>query len=135
MPRAIGVEVDCPFAPSLLRKIVYAGCQSASFVQAVKVLIATVARRLQALGPPTKDESETSPRKIVAKTLGYLKSQQSRMKYHEYRKQRFPITSSYIESTIKQVNRRVKGSEKFWAQGAEPILQLAADHYQRNQRP
>jgi hypothetical protein len=39
-----------------------------------------------------------------------------------------PITSSHIESTIKQINRRVKGTEKFWRQGAEPILQLAADH-------
>jgi len=39
-----------------------------------------------------------------------------------------PITSSHIESTIKQINRRVKGSEKFWDEGAEPLLQLTADH-------
>ena len=32
------------------------------------------------------------------------------------------------ESTIKQINRRVKGSEKFWSHGAEPLLQLAADY-------
>ena len=50
------------------------------------------------------------------------------MKYAEYRTQGLPITSSHIESTIKQINRRVKGSEKFWDQGAEPLLQLAADH-------
>jgi hypothetical protein len=31
-------------------------------------------------------------------------------------------------SDLKQINRRVKGSEKFWDQGAEPLLQLAADH-------
>jgi hypothetical protein len=50
------------------------------------------------------------------------------MKYDEYRKAGLPITSSHIESTIKQINRRVKGTEKFWDQGAEPILQLTADH-------
>ncbi len=31
-------------------------------------------------------------------------------------------------SDLKQINRRVKGSEKFWDQWAEPLLQLAADH-------
>jgi hypothetical protein len=65
---------------------------------------------------------------IVATTLGYLRNQQSRMKYREYRQQGLPITSSHIESTIKQINRRVKGTENFWNKGAEPLLQLAADH-------
>jgi len=33
--------------------------------------------------------------------------------------------SSLVESVVKQVNRRVKGSEKFWSEeGAEAILQL-----------
>ena len=50
------------------------------------------------------------------------------MKYDQYRKDGLPITSSHIESTIKQINRRVKGTEKFWDQGAEPLLQLSADH-------
>ena len=50
------------------------------------------------------------------------------MRYDEYRRQGLPITSCHIESTIKQINRRVKGSEKFWSSGAEALLQLAADH-------
>jgi hypothetical protein len=34
-----------------------------------------------------------------------------------------------VESAIKMMNKRVKGSEKFWSeQGAEAILQLRADH-------
>jgi len=105
-------------------------CQWAQWLWAgqTTALIAAVASRSEVIGEPDKDESETSPRKIVARTLGYLKNQRSRMKYHEYRRIGLPVTSSYIESTIKQVNRRVKGTEKFWAQGAEPILQLAADH-------
>lgn len=80
------------------------------------------------LGPPDENEGDTSPRKIVASTLTYLRNQRSRMRYDQYRKRGLPITSSYIESTIKQINRRVKGTEKFWDQGAAPMLQLVADH-------
>jgi hypothetical protein len=94
----------------------------------VESLLAALAARSQDLGSPAEDESETSPRRIVAEALRYLTNQQSRIKYAEYRRQGLPITSSCIESTIKQINRRVKGSEKFWDQGAEPLLQLAADH-------
>jgi hypothetical protein len=90
-------------------------------------LIMAVEARSKQLGPPP-DGDETSPAAIVAKTLGYLKNQRARMKYAQYRKLGLPVTSSHIESTIKQINRRVKGTEKFWDQGAEPLLQLAADH-------
>jgi len=94
---------------------------------AVEQVIAAVQMRADQLGPPP-DGDESSPAAIVARTLVYLKNQRSRMKYAEYRKLGLPITSSHIESTIKQINRRVKGTEKFWDQGAEPLLQLAADH-------
>ena len=51
------------------------------------------------------------------------------MKYAEYRQQGLPITSSYVESAVKQFNQRVKGTEMFWTEaGAEAILQLRADH-------
>lgn len=37
--------------------------------------------------------------------------------------------SSHVESTIKQINYRMKGTEKFWSEaGAEALLQLRADH-------
>lgn len=49
------------------------------------------------------------------------------MKYDEYRRQGLPITSSAVESTIKQINRRLKGTEKFWDEGADPMLHLVAD--------
>lgn len=96
-------------------------------------LIAAVAGRADELGPPP-DGDETSPAAMVAKTLGYLGNQRGRMKYHEYRRLGLPITSSHIESTIKQVNRRMKGTEKFWDQGAEPILQLVAGHLSETDR-
>lgn len=85
------------------------------------------ARALE-LGPAPPDASETDPRMIVAGTLTYLRNQQSRMNYPEYRKLGLPITSSPIESTVKQVNYRMKGTEKFWTRGGgEAMLQLRAD--------
>ena len=94
----------------------------------VKRVIAALELRQQALGLPTKETPKTAPSAIVATSLGYLRNQQSRMDYPEYRKQGLPITSSYVESTVKQINRRMKGTEKFWSQGVEPMLTLVADH-------
>jgi hypothetical protein len=38
------------------------------------------------------------------------------------------LTGSHIESTIKQINRRIKGSEKSWSKTtSEAVLQLRAD--------
>jgi len=36
------------------------------------------------------------------------------MNYPEYRRLGLPISSAPVESVIKPLNRRVKGSEKFW---------------------
>jgi hypothetical protein len=80
------------------------------------------------LGLPTKEESANSPRQVVARALEYLRNNATRMKYSEYRRDGLPITSSYVESAVKQFNYRVKGTEKFWnEQGAEEMLQLRAD--------
>ncbi len=80
------------------------------------------------MGLPEESDGETHPRVLVAQTLGYLRNQADRMKYPEYRKAGLPITSSLVESTVKQFNHRVKGTEKFWTEEApESILQLRAD--------
>jgi hypothetical protein len=92
----------------------------------IEQLLAAIDARHHELGPPDKGETGT-PRAIVATTLGYLTNHRERMRYAEYRRQGLPITTSAIESTIKQINRRVKGTEKFWDEGGDPILQLAAD--------
>ena len=95
----------------------------------VAEVITELERRQEELGLPAKDESETSPRRVVADTLRYLKNNQDRMKYDEYRRLGLPITSSHVELTVKQFNRRVKGTEKFWSEeGAEALLQLRADY-------
>jgi hypothetical protein len=46
-----------------------------------------------------------------------------------------PISSAPVESTIKQINRRVKGSEKFWlSEGAEALLQVRAAYLSEDDR-
>ena len=92
-------------------------------------MIAALAQRQLELGQPQPADGETSPRQIVAQALTYLQNHQSQMHYADYRRQGLPITSSYVESAVKQFNQRVKGTEKFWSeQGAETLLQLRADH-------
>lgn len=95
----------------------------------VAEVIEELGRRQEELGMPADDESEGSPRRVVAETLRYLENHQEQMRYDEYRRQGLPITSSHVESTVKQFNRRVKGTEKFWSErGAEALLQLRADY-------
>jgi hypothetical protein len=80
-------------------------------------------------GQPEKSDGATSSRKVVQRALTYLTNHQGKMKYAEYRRLGLPITSSLVESMVKQINRRVKGTEKFWGEaGAEAILQLRADY-------
>ncbi len=100
----------------------------------VAQVIAALAQRQLELGQPHDEDGDTSPRQVVAQALTYLQNHQHQMKYAEYRRQGLPITSSYVESAVKQFNQRVKGTEKFWSEeGAEAILQLRADHLSENE--
>ena len=82
------------------------------------------------LGPPPEGEKvpESDPRKIIHSTLTYLANNGGRMAYPRYRREGLPVTSSLAESLVKQISRRVKGTEKFWNDGpsGEAILQLRA---------
>jgi hypothetical protein len=93
-------------------------------------VIATMEARLAQQEPHTGSGklSATDPREVLRRTIGYLRNNQERMDYVAYRKQGLPVTSSMVESLIKEVNYRVKGTEKFWdnPEGAEAILQLRA---------
>ncbi len=96
----------------------------------VAEVITELGPRQQALGLPGADESESSPRRVVAEGLRCLRNHQDQMHYDEYRRLGLPMTSSHVESTVKQFNRRVKGTEKFWSEeGAEAVLQLRADYW------
>lgn len=94
----------------------------------VQDVIAELHIRQQELGLPLPEYPDADSRVVVAKSLTYLKNQCLRMNYPEYRRQGLAITSCHIESTVKQLNYRVKGSEMFWTdEGAEALLQLSAD--------
>jgi hypothetical protein len=71
---------------------------------------------------------ETDPRKIIAGAITYLQNNRPRMDYPRYRRDGLPVTSSLAESLVKQVSKRVKGTEMFWddGDGGEAILQLRA---------
>jgi len=101
--------------------------------QVARVLEALPQRQAE-VGEPQDGDKDSHPRKIVAQALSYLGNNQGRMRYDEYRRDGLPITSSYVESAVKQFNQRAKGTEKFWGEeGAEAILQLRGDHLSEDQ--
>ena len=65
---------------------------------------------------------------MFADAIGYLGNNALRMKYPEYRRNGLPTTSALMESFVKELNARVKGTEKFWNDGVsgEAILQIRA---------
>jgi hypothetical protein len=79
------------------------------------------------VGTPPEKAAETDPRRVVEKTRTYVINNTDKMDYPRYRKLGLPISSAPVESVIKQFNKRIKGTEKFWNKsGAEAVLQVRA---------
>lgn len=80
------------------------------------------------LGQPSKETPDSDPRSLLAKTIGYLEHNEQRMNYPAYRRAGLPVTTAWMESLVKEVNYRTKGTEMFWddPEGAEAILQVRA---------
>jgi len=78
------------------------------------------------IGLPPEDVDEEDPREQLRRVIGYLENNRSRMRYNEYRQAGLPTTSAWMESAVKEMNYRVKGTEMFWNNpaGAEAILQI-----------
>ena len=95
--------------------------------QVRKVISALLAEQ-QRIGEPPPGADENDPRKIIAAVIGYFRNNAARMDYPAYRRQGLPVTSALMESFVKELNRRVKGTEKFWNDGVsgEAILQVRA---------
>ena len=76
--------------------------------------------------PPDPAQEPEHAWSVLDREIGYLQNNQDRMDYPRYRREGLPVTSSPIESWVKQLNQRVKGSEKFWNDDAngEAILHL-----------
>lgn len=93
--------------------------------------VSEVLRELDAeqerIGEAPDDAETTDPRVVLSRARGYLRNNADRMKYPEYRTSGLPVTSSWVESLIKEINYRVKGTEKFWNEsGAESVLAVRA---------
>jgi hypothetical protein len=101
----------------------------------VKPLLASLRRAAAHLGKPPPDAADGDPRRSVSDTVGYVENNRTRMDYPSYRRRGLPISSAPVESTIKLINRRVKGSEKFWLNGGvEAMLQLRAAYLSEDDR-
>lgn len=130
----------CPFPHPILRRLSETqratkssatslpNCWREIWQGEVRRVIAALAGHQERLGTPPPDTEANDPRCRVARAVTYYTNNQSRMNYPDYRRQGLPITSSHIESTIKQVNARIKGTEKFWERtSGDAVLQLRAD--------
>jgi hypothetical protein len=103
--------------------------------------VATVLEQLTAtlaeMPPPPggQEVKPTDPDEVIRLTIGYLANNLPRMDYPRYRRAGLPTCSGLVESLVKQFNRRVKGTEKFWyPTHAETILQLRAAYLCEDER-
>jgi hypothetical protein len=107
----------------------YLGWATACWQGRVAVVLEELRASLETLVPPPEGQEikPTDPYEVIRLTIGYLANNQARMDYARYRREGLPTCSGLVESLIKQFNRRVKGTEKFWnPTQAETILQLRA---------
>lgn len=81
------------------------------------------------LGMPPEDVGDNDPREIVRCAAVYYRNHRTRMNYPLYRRKGYPLTSSIMESTVKQVSRRAKGTQKLWStEGGKALLRLRGDY-------
>ncbi len=95
----------------------------------VEDVLSELDERRSRLTPPSRPDDEPEhPWCVLGRERGYLHNNQGRMDYPRYRREGLPITSSPVESWVKQLNQRVKGSERFWNDdaNAETMLHLRA---------
>lgn len=108
----------------------YSSWMTACWQGRVSTVIAELRDWQSRLGAREKSTPDNDPRAIVAQTLTYLSNNEPRMNYPDYRRAGLPITSCLVESLIKEINHRVKGTEKFWnrptANEGESLLQVRA---------
>jgi hypothetical protein len=101
----------------------------------VALLLGALRAASRQAGAAPEGAGEDDPRRVLAEAVTYVEHNRGRMKYPEYRRLGLPIRSAPVESTLKQLNRRVKGSEKFWLQGgAEAIVQVRAAYLSEDDR-
>ncbi len=107
----------------------YVGMAEACWQGRVDEVIGALAKWLSEEGIDAEHPvKEDDPQQPVVAALRYLTNNRERMDYPRYRRLGLPVTSALMESLVKEVNHRVKGTAKFWndPSGAEAILQVRA---------
>ena len=119
--RSLHVDADCRWKE-------YVDWSQACWSGKVQQVIAEMKEHQIRLGLPPKDCEKTDARKVLADGIGYFENNATRMNYPQYRREGLPTTSALMESLVKEISARVKGTEKFWDDGAsgEAILQIRA---------
>lgn len=93
----------------------------------VERIIQTLAGHSRKLGEVRPEDPPQHPRRVLHQNVGYFTKHQEHMRYPRYRANGWPIGSGETEASVKQFNKRVKGTEQFWDEaGIEPILCLRA---------
>jgi len=79
---------------------------------------------------------DNDPRRPIQRGLTYLANNLERIDYPRYRQLGLPVTSTLMESLVKEFNQRVKGTEKYWndPNGAEAILTVRAARLSEDDR-
>ena len=91
----------------------------------IPALLGQLTRLAKQLGPPPKGAADNDPRRILANNVEYFRTNRAGLDYPTFRRNGWPIGSGIIESTIKVVGKRVKGTEKHWnLHGVEQTLQV-----------
>jgi hypothetical protein len=90
--------------------------------------VSQVIQELAQTIPQACDDATRNPPNALQRAFTYLTNNRARMDYPRYRREGLPTTSSLAESLVKQISKRVKGTEKFWDDGprGEAILQIRA---------
>jgi hypothetical protein len=104
----------------------YCGWMRLAWSGRIDEVIQELREHQQRIGLPDVDASEDDPCEQLRRVIGYLENNRTRMHYDEYRRRGLPTTSAWMESTVKEMNYRIKGTEMFWnnPEGAEAILQI-----------
>ena len=90
--------------------------------------VSSVLAELRVLVGPSSAIQDPARLASLQESLTYLQNNEGRMDYPRYRRLGLPMVSALVESLVKEINWRVKGTEKFWNDptGAEAVLQVRA---------
>ena len=94
----------------------------------VSEVIKELCEHQERIGVAPKDVADDDPREQLRLVIQYMQNNRKRMHYEAYRCAGLPTTSAWMESAVKEMNFRIKGTEMFWNNpaGAEAILQIRA---------